>query len=151
MVDWDRKTGEIRMGSHQPEPYHELPLDEVEQLTLLPKDSTDFVYEHAGYYIQATVKGVEGVFYAAEHSNYGRGWMMLERDGKLRGIVSSWSLENPVALELRNGSVSGSGKTESRFDIAEKYPTPSIFSLEDPIEYRTEWCAQGPLNVSEPV
>jgi hypothetical protein len=111
LADWDRDTRAITMASHSPYPYHVFPFSEVEDLVLLPKDSTDFVYENRHRFIQATVGDIEGVFYAAEHFNYGRGWMMLERDGRIQGVVPCSSLKNPVALEERK-SGAGSGKPQ---------------------------------------
>jgi hypothetical protein len=143
LAGWDRGTRAVTMASHSPDPYHEFPVTEVEDLVLLPKDSTDFVYENSRRFIQATVGGIEGIFYAAEHFNYGRGWMMLERDGRIQGVVPCSSLKNPVALEERKtGAGSGKTTTYSRLVVREALPQDQIFSLEEPIEYRMPWTTQ---------
>jgi hypothetical protein len=117
----------------------------VEQLEVLPKDASDFVYEHHNHYIRATVNGVEGVFYAVEHFNIGRGWMMRERDGKVPGIVSSSALENPVALDEKRELFSGAFLIEPRQPVARRH----LYSLEDPAEYAMAWSAQLPLRAED--
>lgn len=136
LADWDRDTQAVTLASHQPDPYHEFALHEVEDLVLLPKDSTDFVYDHTDWYIQATVSGIQGVFYAAEHFNIGRGWMMLERDGRIQGVVPCSSLKNPLALEERKKDVGG-GKATTHADlvIRETIARGQVYLLEDPVEY----------------
>lgn len=125
----------------------EVPFEEVSELRVLPEDSADFVYAHRDYYIKATVAGVEGVFYAAEHFNLGRGHMMLEREGKIRGVVASVQLENPVALEPRetgfrdsDGLVISCGTSRSSNLSAlkcreEMFAGRRYFSVEEPPEY----------------
>jgi hypothetical protein len=148
LADWDRDTRAVTMASHSPDPYHEFPFTEVEDLVLLPKDSTDFVYENSRRFIQATVGDIEGIFYAAEHFNYGRGWMMLERDGRIQGVVSCSSLKNPVALEERKtGAGSGKTTTYAKLVVREALPPDQIFSLEEPIEYEIPWVTRFSLNV----
>ena len=42
---------------------------------------------HVGMTFYATYKGKRYRFQAAEHFNIGRGWMLLELDGNIQGIV----------------------------------------------------------------
>lgn len=146
---FDHNTRRGTFTSWNTEPYHEVPFDEVSGLVVLPEDATDFVYAHWDYYIKATVGEVEGVFYAAEHFNYGRGYMMLERDGKIRGVVSSRKLENPVALEPRHSDKTDTGKTTMMFKVAgTTRPAVRTLSLENPPEARIEFrmfCVENPV------
>jgi hypothetical protein len=152
---FDRKARTVTFTSCNTEPYHEVPFDEVSELAVLPPDAADFVYAHRDDYIQATVGDVEGVFYAAEHFNYGRGHMMLERDGKIRGVVSSSQLQNPVSLGPHNRFVSDFGKTSLTCAMGTLTRPAAVrsFSLENPEESREGrlvFCIEDPVEYAIP-
>ena len=146
----DRKAHTVTFTSWNVEPYHKVPFDEVSELVVLPLDSVDFVYAHGDHYIQATVGDVEGVFYSAEHYNLGRGHMMLERDDKIQGVVSSSQLQNPISLGPHNRFVSDFGKTSLTCQMGTLTRPVAVrsFSLENPEKYlcgRTIICIEDPV------
>lgn len=64
-------------------------------------DNYDFVHAHRHDLIEAThiPSGIRSCFYAAEHVNIGRGWMMMDRDHKISGVVSEKDLADLKAVK----------------------------------------------------
>ena len=64
-------------------------------------DNYEVVRKHRRFLIEATHKptGIRSRFYAAEHANIGRGWTMMDMDGKVTGTLREDSLADLVPTE----------------------------------------------------
>jgi hypothetical protein len=48
--------------------------------------------------------GIRSRFKVVEHDNLGRGYMIRDTEGKIKGIISEWSLMNIKAIYYTRGS-----------------------------------------------
>lgn len=47
--------------------------------------------------------GIHSLFKVVEHDNLGRGYMIRDTEGKIKGIISEWSLMNIKAIYYTRG------------------------------------------------